>query len=58
MNFNEKDLWREKTELLNLRFYEIARAKGLLELDFATKDQVLFVNFPHCAENSQPLNEG
>ena len=33
MNFDEKDLWREKTE-----FSTLARAKVLLELDFDTKD--------------------
>ena len=42
MNFDENDLWREKTELLNLKFSKLARAKVLLKLEFDTKDQVLY----------------
>ena len=42
MNFNEKDVWREKTELLNLKLSKLARAKVLLKLEFDTEDQVLF----------------
>ena len=41
MNFNENDLWREKTELLYLRILKLARAKVLLKLEFDTEDQVL-----------------
>ena len=43
MNFNENDLWGEKTELLRLS--KLARAKVLLRLEFDTKDQVLFYFF-------------
>ena len=35
-------LLREKTELLNLRLSKLAKEKVLLELEFDTKDQVLF----------------
>ena len=42
MNFMKDDLWREKTELLNLRLCKVTRAKVLLEPDFDTEDQVLF----------------
>ena len=38
----EYDLWRKKTELLNLRLSKLARAKVLLQMEFDTKDQVLF----------------
>ena len=41
-NFNENDLWRDKTKLLNLRFSKLPSAKVLLKLDFNTKDQVLY----------------
>ena len=41
MNFNENDLWRDKTKLLNLRFSTLHSAKVLLKLEFDTKDQVL-----------------
>ena len=41
LNFNENDVWREKTDLLNLKLSKLARAKGLLKLEFDTKDQVL-----------------
>ena len=44
MNFNEKDLWREKTELLNLRLSKLVSAKVLLELKFDAKDQVLLIS--------------
>ena len=42
MNFNENDLWRDKTELLNLRLSKLPSAKVLLKLEFDTEDQVLF----------------
>ena len=42
MNFNKNDLWTEETELLNLNISKLARAKVLLNLEFDTKDQVLF----------------
>ena len=42
MNFNENDLWRNKTKLPNLRFSKLHSAKVLLKLEFDTKDQVLF----------------
>ena len=43
MNFNENDLWRDKTKLLNLRFSKLNyRAKVLLKLEFDTEDKVLF----------------
>ena len=42
MNFMKDDLWREKTELLNLRLSKLARAKVLLKLEFDTEDQVLY----------------
>ena len=44
MNFNENDLWRDKTKLLNLRFSELHSAKVLHKLEFDTKDQVLYSN--------------
>ena len=43
MNFNENDVWREKTELLNLKLSKLARAKVSLKLEFDTKDQVFLV---------------
>ena len=42
MNFNENYLWRDKTQLLNLKFSKLHSAKVLLKLEFDTKDQVLF----------------
>ena len=42
MYFNENDLWRNKTKLLNLMFSKLQSAKILLKLEFDTKDQVLF----------------
>ena len=42
MNFNENDLWRDETKLLNLRLSKLPSAKVLLKLEFDTKDQVLF----------------
>ena len=42
MNFNENDLWRDKTELLNLRLSKLPSAKVLLKLEFDTEDQVLY----------------
>ena len=45
MNFNENDLWREKTKLLYLRISKLAKAKVLLKLEFDTEDQVLFLLF-------------
>ena len=42
MNFNENDLWRDKTELLNLRLSKLPSAKVLLKLEFDTEEQVLF----------------
>ena len=42
MNVNENDLWRDKTELLNLRLYKLPNAKVLLKVEFDTKDQVFF----------------
>ena len=44
MNFNENDLLRDKTKLLNLRFPKLHSVKVLLKLEFDTKDQVLFMN--------------
>ena len=41
MNFNENDLWTEKTDLLYLRLSKLARAKVLLKLEFDTVVQVL-----------------
>ena len=41
MNFNDNDLWRDKTKLLNLRFSKLHSAKVLLKLKFDTEDQVL-----------------
>ena len=41
MNFNEHDLWRDKTDLLNLRLSRLPSAKVLLKLEFDTEDQVL-----------------
>ena len=42
MNFNENDLWRNKTDLLNLRLSKLPITKVLLKLEFDTEDQVLF----------------
>ena len=42
-NVNKNDLWREKTELVNSRLCKVTRAKVLLELEFDTEDQVLFI---------------
>ena len=42
MNFNENDLWRDKTELLNLRLFKLPSVKDVLKPEFDTKDQVLF----------------
>ena len=41
MNFNENDLLRDKTKLLNLRLSKLPSAKVLLNLEFDTEDQVL-----------------
>ena len=41
MNFNENDLWRDKTKLLNFRFSKLHSTKVLLKLENDTKDQVL-----------------
>ena len=41
MNFNENDLWGNKTGLLNLRLSKLPSSKILLKLEFDTKDQVL-----------------
>ena len=38
MNFNENDLWSDKTELLNLRLSKLPSVKDLLKLEFDTKD--------------------
>ena len=38
MNFNENDLWMDKTELLNSRLSKLPSAKVLLKLEFDTKD--------------------
>ena len=43
MNFNENNLWREKTEFLYLRLSKLARAKVSLKLEFDTEDQVLLL---------------
>ena len=45
MNFDENDIFREKTELLYLRISKLARAKVLLKLEFDTEDLVLFIIF-------------
>ena len=44
MNFNENDLWKDKTELRNLKLSKLLSAKVLLKLEFDTKDQVLFIS--------------
>ena len=41
-NFNEIDLLRDKTELLNSRLSKLPSTKDLLKLEFDTEDQVLF----------------
>ena len=41
MNINENDLWRDKTEVLNLRLPRLPSTKVLLKLEFDTEDQVL-----------------
>ena len=43
MNFNENYLWRDETELLNLRLSNLPSAKVLLKLEVDTKDQVLLL---------------
>ena len=45
MNFNEYDLLRGKTEVLNLKLSKLPSAKVLFKLEFDTKDQVLFFFF-------------
>ena len=50
MNFDENDIFREKTELLYLRISKLARAKVLLKLEFDTEDQVLFLLFYRAAD--------
>ena len=40
MNFMKDDLWREKTELMNLRLSKLARAKVLLSLEFDSVQSV------------------
>ena len=45
MNFNGNDLWRNKTELLNLRLTKLHITKVLLKLEFDTEDQVLFIHY-------------
>ena len=58
MNFNENDLWRDKTKLLNRRFSKLHSAKVLLKLEFDTKDQVLFMLYLWaCISKSQNLKE-
>ena len=42
MNFNENDLLRNETELLNLMLSKQPSAKVLIKLEFDTEDQVLF----------------
>ena len=37
------DLWKDKTEVLNLRLSRLPSAKVLLKLEFDTEDQVLFL---------------
>ena len=54
MNFNENDVWREKTELLNLKLSKLARAEVLLKLEFDTKDQVLFHDLNHLLHFFSP----
>ena len=44
MKFSENNLWREETEILNLKLSKLARAKVLLKLEFDTEDQVLFIS--------------
>ena len=43
INFNENDLLRDKTEVLNLRLSKLPSANVLLKLEFDTEDQVLLV---------------
>ena len=43
MNFNENDVWTEKTMFLNFKLSKLKRAKVLLKLEFDTKNQVLLV---------------
>ena len=42
INFDENDVWREKTKLPNFKLSKLARTKVLLKLEFGTEDQVLF----------------
>ena len=44
MNFNENDLWRDKTKLLNLRISKLHSAVVLLKLEFDTDEQVLYMS--------------
>ena len=52
MNFEENDLWRDKTKLLNLTFSKLYSAKVLLKLKFDTKDQVLFIFIDMLEDNT------
>ena len=45
MNFNENDLWRDKTEVLNLRLSKLPGEKVLLKLEFDNENQVLLIKF-------------
>ena len=45
MNFNENDLWKDKTELLNLRLSKLPSAKVLLKLEFETKKSCAIVYY-------------
>ena len=40
MNFNENDLWRDKTDLLNLRLSKLLIAKAELEIVAAPRHGV------------------
>ena len=43
MNIYENDLLSYKKEILNLRLSKLPSAKVLLNLEFDTEDQVLFI---------------
>ena len=58
MNFNENDLWRDKTELLNLRLSKLPSAKVLLKLEFDTEDQVFFMHIFSSQSPKKIINDG
>ena len=49
MNFNKNDLWRERSELLNLWLSKLKWAEVLLLQEFDTKDKAFFLRSSYNA---------